>query len=364
MSHAQTGVKALSPLRPLQSMAASLCLSALLLGCTEPPLDCDINPNIVDLTTDTSPIHDPAMIKAEDVYYLYSSSNFGAFYSSKDMRKWQLEGAVFNEIPPWLVEKIPVADHIGAPDITYYNGRYLLFYQSHNPNTCDAATGLTINQTLNPADPDYEWVDQGLILRSEPFYEGVEIYCGNEKATFNAIDAHFFQDSDGKPWMVFGSTIGGIKIVALDPQTLQLADEHEFITLAQRWLLQDDPIIEAPYIVQRHGYYYLFMSFNHCCLEEKTQYQVRVGRAEKVTGPYYDKSGWPLYLGGGSLVIDRVTDKDGDFIGTGHNNVFAENGQDWLVHHAKKPAEDYKAYLNIRKLDWEEDSWPTVCTKN
>lgn len=105
MSHAQTGVKALSTLRPLQSMAASLCLSALLLGCAEPPLDCDINPNIVDLTTDTSPIHDPAMIKAEDVYYLYSSSNFGAFYSSKDMRKWQLEGAVFNEIPPWLVEK-------------------------------------------------------------------------------------------------------------------------------------------------------------------------------------------------------------------------------------------------------------------
>ena len=134
-----------------------------LAGCAEPPLDCKINANIVDLATDASPIHDPAMIKAMDTYYLYSSSNIGTFYSSKDMRKWQREGEVFNAIPPWLVEEIPVADHIGAPDIAYYNGQYLLFYQSHNPNTCDAATGLTINKTLDPSDPNYEWVDQGLI---------------------------------------------------------------------------------------------------------------------------------------------------------------------------------------------------------
>ena len=76
-----------------------LVICVLLLGiagCAEPPLDCKINPNIVDLATGASPIHDPAMIKAMDTYYLYSSSNIGTFYSSKDMRKWQREGEVFN----------------------------------------------------------------------------------------------------------------------------------------------------------------------------------------------------------------------------------------------------------------------------
>ena len=95
----------------------------------------------------------------------------------------------------------------------------------------------------------------------------------------------------------------------------------------------------------------------HCCLNDETQYQVRVGRAEQITGPYYDKDGWPLYLEGGSLIIDR----DGEFIGTGHNNVFSEDGVDWLVHHAKKPTEAYRSYLHIRKIEWDEDHWPSVC---
>jgi arabinan endo-1,5-alpha-L-arabinosidase len=273
------------------------------------------------------------------------------------MRQWSASGSVASKLPAWLKEKIPAADHVGSPDISYYNGEYLLFYQSRLSNTCNAATGLTTNQTIDPGNPNYAWQDRSLILRSEPFYQSLNIYCGNEDATFNAIDAHFTQDLGGNPWLVFGSTIGGIKIVALDPQTLQLAAEHEFITLTQRWSLRKNPIIEAPYIIQRHGYYYLFLSFNHCCLGERAQYQVHVGRAKEITGPNYDKGGWPLFLGGGSMVIE----KDGRFIGTGHNEVYSENDQDWLVHHAKEPTEDFRAYLSIRKLNWVGDNWPTVC---
>ena len=39
--------------------------------------------------------------------------------------------------------------------------------------------------------------------------------------------------------------------------------------------------------------YHLFLSFNHCCKREETRYQVRMGRAKEMTGPYYDKRGWP-----------------------------------------------------------------------
>jgi len=104
-------------------------------------------------------------------------------------------------------------------------------------------------------------------------------------------------------------------------------------------------------------YYYLFLSFNHCCLDDKTQYQIRVGRADKITGPYFDKNGWPLWLGGGTPLIQR----DGAFIGTGHGEVFSAEGRDWLVHHAKLPAQNYRAHLNIRELRWNRDGWPSVC---
>ena len=326
-------------------------------ACADETLECEINENIVNLNSGSSPIHDPAIIKADGSYYVYSSSDLGSFYTSSDLREWTLAGQVFDEIPRWLRHEIPGADHIGSPDISYYRGRYLLFYQSHKSDTCDAATGLATNATLDPTRSEYEWVDHGQVLRSKPYFSSIEVICGDEQSIFNAIDPHFFEDADGTPWLAIGSTIGGIQLIELDPKTLRPLPGRDYFPLAQRFLLLDDPVIEGAYIVFRNGYYYLFMSFNHCCKGDKTRYQVRVGRAKELTGPYLDKEGWPLKWGGGTLVIDG----DAPLIGTGHNDVFSENGVDWLVHHAKHPEESFRAFLNIRKIEWGGDLWPSVC---
>ena len=330
-----------------------------LAGCGGGALECEVNENIVQLDAGASPVHDPAIIKAGETYYVYSSSDLGSFHTSSDLRRWKHAGQVFEEIPGWLRAQIPAAAHIGSPDISFFRGRYLLFYQSHESHTCNAATGLATNTTLDPGHPDYAWVDHGLVLRSKPYLEGLDVLCGNDEATFNAIDAHFFEDRDGTPWLAIGSTIGGIKLVELDPETLMPVPGQGYVTLASRFLFQPDPVIEAPYIVFRRGYYYLFLSFNHCCKGADTRYQVRVGRSEKLAGPYHDREGWPLAWGGGSLVIER----DGELIGTGHADVFAEKGEDWLVHHAKDPSQDFRAFLNIRKIEWDQDHWPSVCRK-
>jgi len=336
----------------------ALLLGGLLAtGCGEDTLECEVNGNIVSLNAGAAPVHDPAIMKAGETYYVYSSSDLGSFHTSTDMRDWAHAGQVFDEIPGWLLEEIPAADHIGSPDISYYRGRYLLFYQSHKSATCNAATGLATNTTLDPEDPDYAWIDHGQVLRSKPYFESVEIICGDDQAIFNAIDAHFFEDLDGTPWLAIGSTIGGIKLIELDPETLMPLPGRDYFTLAERFLLQADPVIEGAFIVFRHGYYYLFLSFNHCCKGEETRYQVRVGRSKALTGPYYDKQGWPLEWGGGTLVIER----DGPLIGTGHSDVFAENGADWLVHHAKHAEQNFRPYLNIRKIEWDEELWPSVC---
>ena len=343
--------------RPWSSTGLMLMVALTLFGCESDETACMANDNIVDLQSTTSPIHDPTIIAENDTYYVFSSSPLGSFYTSTDLQSWRHAGEVFTDIPAWLAQAIPEADHIGSPDISFYEGRYLLFYQSHISNTCNAATGLATNTVLDPLHPDYLWVDHGLILRSTPFYEDIGIYCGDENSTFNAIDAQFFVDGEKKPWLVFGSTIGGIKLIPLDPLSLRPPVKAQYTTLAQRWLFLNDPIIEAPYLIKMGEYYYLFLSFNHCCLDDKTQYQIRVGRADKITGPYFDKDGWPLWLGGGTPLIQR----DGAFIGTGHGEVFSAEGRDWLVHHAKLPAQNYRAHLNIRELRWNRDGWPSVC---
>ncbi|MDG2049154.1 MAG: arabinan endo-1,5-alpha-L-arabinosidase [Myxococcota bacterium] len=316
-----------------------------------------MNENIVHPDGGATPIHDPSIIEENGTYYVFSSDRLGGFYSSDNLRDWKHEGNLFEQIPDWLKQAIPAADHIGSPDISYYQGQYVLFYQSHESETCNAATGLATSATLDPQNPRSLWIDHGLILRSRPFFDDIKVWCGDDQATFNAIDPHFFVDQTGKPWLLVGSTIGGIRLVELEPETLRPRPGSRYQMVAQRWLLQEDPVIEAPSIFYKDGFYYLMVSFNHCCQGENTRYQIRMGRSRNVTGPYLDKQGRRLDLGGGTLVLDG----DPPWIGTGHSEVFSDGGKEWLVHHAKDANRNYQPSLNIRELRWDTDGWPSAC---
>ena len=327
------------------------------LGCSasnEPPCD----GNLVDLTSDVNGIHDPAIAKQGDTYYIYSSSALASFYTSTDLESWTEAGRIFDELPPWVTEELPDPDHIGAPDIAWHDGQWVLYYQSHIGGTCNAGIGVATNGTLNPADSDYRWVDHGLVLRSTPLFDNVDTICGKDDAWFNAIDPHLFVDTDGKPWMVFGSTLGGLFLVDIDPKTF-VPTQHprDFVLLAARDLLGEDPIIEAPYIVHRDGWYYLFLSHNRCCQGADTKYKILVGRSRNLAGPYVDQAGVSLLDSGGTVLIER----EGTHIGTGHADVYSEDGYDYLVHHAYDSAQNYESVLNIRRLVWDDRGWPSAC---
>ncbi|USH05411.1 arabinan endo-1,5-alpha-L-arabinosidase [Grimontia kaedaensis] len=351
----------------------TLLTAALLQGCNDNQTCIDATPNIANYQAISEHIHDPTMEKQGSYYYLYSSSPLGAFYSSLDKVNWDYRGNVFSEIPVWLTDSIENLDHIGAPDISFYNGQYVYFYQSHKSGTCNAATGLLTNTTLDPEAPDYKWVDHGEILRSKPLLG--EIICGGYGRHYNAIDAMFYVDDDQKPWLVFGSTMGdislagvipqiymgGIHLLELDPKTLKPIDPSKMITLASRPITDistGEFVVEAPFIQYKNGFYYLYMSYNSCCKGPDTKYEIRVGRSKDIQGPYVDSYGRLLNEGGGTKLLD----KDGEQIGTGHNDVFTEDNQDWLVHHAYDSTNNYKPTLQLRQIEWEQ-GWPKVCNK-
>ena len=80
-----------------------------------------------------------------------------------------------------------------------------------------------------------------------------------------------------------------------------------------------------------------------------------VGRSEKIFGPYVDRDGVPMNLGGGSTVLEG----DKNWNGVGHNAVANFNGDDYLVFHAYDANDNGKPKLRIEKILWFND-WPMV----
>jgi len=291
-------------------------------------------------------VHDPSLIREGGTYYLFSTRAGIAVRCSQDLVDWALCGDVFAHLPQWAVEDVPGLRGLWAPDVSYFNGKYHLYYSASTFGSNRSAIGLATNRTLDPASSLYRWEDQGKVIGS------------NRSDDWNAIDPHVVLDEGGQPWMSFGSFWGGIKLRRLDPATGKLsAQDQTLYPLAGRPRTAELPgAIEAPAIVRKHGYYYLFVSFDFCCRGKESTYNIRVGRARRVTGPYVDWDGKPLTEGGGTLVLEG----GGRWRGPGHCTILQDRGGEKLVYHAYDAEWRGTPTLRITPLYWDDAGWPTV----
>jgi arabinan endo-1,5-alpha-L-arabinosidase len=97
------------------------------------------------------------------------------------------------------------------------------------------------------------------------------------------------------------------------------------------------------------------VSFDRCCRGAESTYNIRVGRAEAITGPYVDRDGTPMTEGGGTLVLEATTP---EWRGPGHNGFLRDGTQDYLAFHAY-PAQGRGSRLFISTVVWE-NGWPRV----
>ncbi|GAB3525808.1 arabinan endo-1,5-alpha-L-arabinosidase [Pontibacter brevis] len=303
------------------------------------------------------PVHDPVMIKQGDTYYLFATGRGVAVWSSKDMKNWEREKPVFDEAPKWVESVVPdFKNHIWAPDIAYHNGQYYLYYSVSAFGKNTSAIGVATNKTLNSDDPNYQWVDQGIVVQSVP-----------GRDMWNAIDPNLIIDEQGQPWLSFGSFWEGLKLVKLKKDLLSVAENpQEWHTIVKRNRIDTldvrsagNAAVEAPFIFRKGNHYYLFASFDYCCRGPKSTYKMAVGRSEKVTGPYVDREGKKMTQGGGSLLLEG----DENWHGVGHNSVYNFDGQDYLVFHAYDAADEGRSKLRIEKLRWDKNGWPVVAGK-
>lgn len=291
-------------------------------------------------------IHDPVIAQEDGTYYVFSTGSRIPFICSPDKVTWEHCGRVFERNPSWGLEVNPNLPDLWAPDISFFNGRWHLYFAASNFGTQNSAIGLATNATLDPGSPDYEWIEEGIVLRSHP---------GDP---WNAIDANLVFDEAGQPWLSWGSYWSGLWMGKIDSATGKLAgDAADFVHLADRSAGSDgNPAIEAPFIVERDGMWYLFASFDQCCQGSNSTYNVRVGRSDALSGPYVDREGVPLLEGGGTLILAEY----GQWKGPGHNGMLIEDDVYWIVYHAYDDTQIGVPKLRIESLNWDADGWPSL----
>jgi arabinan endo-1,5-alpha-L-arabinosidase len=339
-------------------MRTRFFLIAALTAMLVPSL-CAEQPQALTLSGDYAITHDPSIAHEGDTYYVFATtSNAGEgqfpIRCSHDLHAWKLCGHVFDSIPAWIHEASPTTKDLWAPDISFFAGKYHLYYAYSAFGVNTSGIALATNDTLDPASPKYHWNDEGLVLKS------------TREDDFNAIDPNIVFDAKGQPWLSFGSFWGGIKMRRIDTKTGKPSDKDGTLYAiaarampahpepAKPGLPADWQAIEAPFIVRHGDYYYLFVSFDLCCRGTRSSYRTMVGRAASVTGPYVDEDGRPMLEGGGTQILTP----NSRWLGPGGESVLQRPEGDILVFHAYD-ATTGKPALQISTITWE-NGWPHV----
>jgi arabinan endo-1,5-alpha-L-arabinosidase len=297
-------------------------------------------------------VHDPStVVRFKGRYYVFSTGRGAPFYSSEDGETWTREGSVFQQIPDDVHTVVPKNNgtDVWAPDIVRMNGQFYLYYAVSSWGSFQSAVALATNPVLDPKDPAYKWTSHGAVVTSD----GAE--------DLNAIDPGVIHAPDGTLWICYGSYHGSIRLTQLDPQT----------GLALHPKQLGEPVAtargsEASDIIFHDGYYYLFVNHGSCCKGKASEYNIRVGRAKTITGPYLDKHGEALANSGGSLFLAAHDHR----IGPGHFGRLldydaspdgSEGGPErFSVHYEADLTRAGRSVLDIRPLLWTVDGWPVA----
>jgi arabinan endo-1,5-alpha-L-arabinosidase len=295
-------------------------------------------------------VHDPSMARQAGTYYLFSTGDPAGVIgngniqirTSRNLRQWTYSGTVFATKPAWITSELGSIPNLWAPDISFFDGLWHLYYAGSSFGSNNSVIGLATTPTLDPASPRYHWTDRGLVFQS------------TTSDDYNAIDPSLVTASDGGKWLVFGSFWSGIKLLKLDAATGKPASPSPTLySLAQRPAPDAE---EGSAITYHDGYYYLFVSFDSCCQGIGSSYRIMAGRSTSVTGPYVDPNGTAMMNGGGM----ELQGSDEGMIGPGSSSVYQDGSRSYLVYHYYDAFESGDPWVQVRPLVWLPSGWPVT----
>jgi len=284
----------------------------------------------------------PSTVRVGNDYYTINSTNEyfpGIIIShSKDLVNWKQIGHVLNKIEDLDLTSFFDGMGIWAPDISYYNGEFYIFY---------CTVQLSKNRSTN--------VRSNYMTKSKSIYgpwsKPVQI------SNFGSDPSHFV-DSDGEHYMLFAAGIptgNGTKIVKLNKECTKMVEEP-------RWMETEGKKAapEGPHLLKKEGYYYFIMAASGGLFQG---HHMLIARSKSVYGPY-ENSPYNPYL----------TQKDTNAINFhhGHGKIFeTQNGEWWTtvisqrwiqgnIKGKRRGISQLGRETSLYKISWSKDGWPVA----
>ena len=343
-------------------------------------------PNTTLAFTEAS-VHDPAVIKAGDTYYVFGSHLAAA--KTTDLMNWtKIADGVNNSNPLIASVTTALADafawsqvtDLWAADVVQLDdGKFYFYYNTCKGDSPRSAMGLAVADKI-----EGPYVNQGVFLKSGMWDQASPdgtIY--DARVHPNAVDPNTFRDKEGKLWMIYGSYSGGIFIMEMDKATGKPLAGQGY---GKHLMGGNHARIEGAYMMYspQSDYYYMFTSFGG--LDANGAYNMRVARSRTPNGPYLDAKGTDMATVKANPALPLFDDASiaphgqklfgnhqftagigeagvvSGYVSAGHNSARYEPAtqQYFLVFHARFPGRGEEHEIRVHEMFLNEDGWPVV----
>ena len=113
-------------------------------------------------------VHDPVIAKENGKYYVFHTGSLIPFLCSPDKKTWEFCGRVFEKNPDWTREINRDLVDIWAPDISFFNKQWHLYYAVSSFGSQNSAIGLATNANARPQKPRLRLGGSGHCAALEP----------------------------------------------------------------------------------------------------------------------------------------------------------------------------------------------------
>jgi len=273
---------------------------------------------------------DPGILQvAEDRFFMVCTGGRFPIRQSRDLILWTDTGVTVlsEDKPPWAAN----GHRNWAPEIHLVDQQYVAYFTTVNGGDVLCIGAATASDPLGP------YTVTGGPLVEDPV---------------GVIDATFVEDQ-GAPFLVYkidGNSKGQptpIYARQLAADGLGFAGDpvQVLINEGNTW---EGGVVEAPWMIKRGGYFYLFYSGN----VYDHRYRTGVARGTSILGPF-EKHG-----------AEILTNNEA-WVGPGHGSIVQVNGLDYFVYHAWHNAGDGTQngdkgrQVLVDRIDYEAD-WPRI----
>lgn len=253
---------------------------------------------------------DPAVIRHAGLFYLYATGEVDGdrgtrVFTSTNLVNWERGPIVFR----------PGQPHVWAPDVWRDpgSGRFYLYY--------------TVNQTVGVAEADNPL---GTFTVRRKFFD-------------QAIDAHLFQDDDGRLFLYYVQ-LPGFRISVQPMRTPTEPDGEPAVVLRpeSEWEKRNGHVTEGPWLIKHARRYYLLYSGSGA---DTPDYAVGYAVADAPLGPFVRAPHNPI--------IHRSE----GLYGPGHGCAIRDDaGQWWHIYHQKESERiEWKRFVCLDPLWFDQE---------